>query len=178
MRTVPGVLRVEHVPGALLDGKVTARLAARGPRRPGRVLALDRFRRVAGAGTPRRVGVVPGRVAVHEAALQLAQLPRAALATVGGMNENGSALGAEALAAGGVTRAALPVRSLAVLLEVCREVGAALLVADRDVGEFAVFTARVQAVLAGHKVVVVASAAGEEQDRAVVLFAVKVPPRL
>lgn len=72
MRTVPGVFRVQHVPGALLDGKVAARLAAGRPRGPGRVLALDRFRRVAGAGTPRRVRVVPGRVAVDEASLQLA----------------------------------------------------------------------------------------------------------
>lgn len=121
---------------------------------------------------------MPGRVAVDEAALELAQFPRAALATVGGMNENGSALGAEALAAGRVAWATLPVGSLAVLLEVGGEVGAALLVADWDVRKFAIFTARVQTVLAGHKVVVVASAAGEEQDRAVVLFAVKVPPCL
>lgn len=67
MRTVPGVLWIEHVPGALLDGKVTAGLAAGRPRRPGRVLALDRFRRVAGAGSPRGVRIVPGRIAVDKA---------------------------------------------------------------------------------------------------------------
>lgn len=55
-----------------------------------------------------------------------------------GTYENGSALGAEAFAAGRVARATLPVGSLAVLLEIGGEVGAALLVADRDVGEFAI----------------------------------------
>lgn len=178
MRTVPGVLRIQHVPGALLDGKVTAGLAAGGPRRPGRVLALDRLGGVAGAGSPRGVRVVPGRVTVDEATFQLAELSRAALATVGGMNENGSALGAEALAAGGIARTTLPVGRFAVLLEVGRVVGAALLVADWDVGEFAIFTARIQTIFSGHKVVIISAASGEEQYRAVVLFAVKVPARL
>lgn len=118
VRTVSGVLRVHHVTGPLLNCVISARSTAGRPRRPSRVVALDRFRRVPGAGTPRGIRIVPGRVTVDEAALYLAKLPRAAMAAVCGVDQNGPALHAVTFATSGIAGTSLPMGSLAVLLEV------------------------------------------------------------
>lgn len=82
MRTVPSVFRVQHVACPLLDGVIAARLATRRPRGPGRIVALDRFRRVPGAGSPRRIGIVPRGVTVHKAAFHFAEFPWTPVTTV------------------------------------------------------------------------------------------------
>lgn len=179
VRTVSSVLRVHHVAGPLLNGVISARPAARGPRRPGRVVALDRLRRVAGAGTPRGIRIVPGRVTVDEAAFQLAELPRTAVSTVRRVDQNGSTLHAVAFAACDIAGTSLPMGSLAVLLKVRRVFGIDdRLIADRNVRKLSIFATSVQTVFPGHEVVIISATAGEEQNRTVILVAVEVPPSL
>lgn len=116
---------------------------------------------------------------MHEAALNLAQLPRAPLATVRWMSQNGSTLHAEALATGSIARASFPVRCFTVLLVVRRVVRIGTnLVAYWDIGKLAIFAASIKTVFPGHEVVIVASTTSEKQNRAIVLIAIEVPTSL
>lgn len=100
---------------------------------------------------------------MHETAFHFAKFARAAVTAVRGMNQDGSALHAKTITAGGIARTSLPVRSFAVLLEVRRVVGVDdRLISDRNVGEFSISTASVQAVFPGHKVVIVSATSREE----------------
>lgn len=163
MRTVPSVFRVQHVACPLLDGVIAARLATRRPRGPGRIVALDRFRRVPGAGSPRRIGIVPRGVTVHKAAFHFAEFPWTPVTTVRWMSQNCSTFHAETFAASGIAWTSLPVRSLAVLFEVRRVVGVDdRLISDRNVGEFTIFTAGVQTIFTGHEVIIVPTASRKE----------------